>query len=180
MAIRLKMEKVCEGCGSLFHPYIREQKFCQWRCYLGRIARKPKPCPQCGLQFQPANRQAQFCSKECANNALKANCGPKSQFWRGGKYANGRGYTTINITTLSPEDHALAVTPNRKLSTVLEHRLVMARHLGRQLLKSEIVHHKNGVRNDNRIENLELWTTAHPAWQRKGDLKCPHCGGSIV
>lgn len=51
----------------------------------------------------------------------------------------------------------------------MQHRLRMEEYLGRPLLKQESVHHRNGDRQDNALENLELWSASHPSGQRVDD-----------
>ena len=88
--------------------------------------------------------------------------GEKHGRWKGGRVKKSSGYLRI----YSP-DHPAAT----KSGYVVEHRLVMEAHLGRYLFTDEVVHHKNGIRDDNRTENLELCTVgSHFKGQRVGDL----------
>lgn len=56
-----------------------------------------------------------------------------------------------------------------KKGRILEHVMIMSNYLGRPIKKGETIHHLNGIRNDNRIENLELWDSSHPSGQRVED-----------
>jgi hypothetical protein len=76
--------------------------------------------------------------------------------WKGGRHIDADGYVMLWV-----EDHPHPRRPSDRKSGgyVAEHRLVMEAHMGRHLDPAEVVHHRNGVKDDNRIENLELFAT---------------------
>lgn len=81
---------------------------------------------------------------------------------------NGEGYALV---WLPPDDPYASMCQKR--GWVPEHRLKVARKLGRPLLPTESVHHKNGIRDDNRLRNLEIWRGKHSNGQR---WRCAECG----
>lgn len=85
---------------------------------------------------------------------------PNRKFKEGTSFKTNHGYVMKWVKNL----------PDKKKNYILEHRYVMEKHLGRKLTKEETVHHLNGIRDDNRIENLELWSTKHKSGQRVEDL----------
>jgi hypothetical protein len=115
-------------------------------------------CIDCGKKRWIALKEykakgSQRC-KTCAI-PLRIRSGIQSHCWKGGKCVTGGGYILIK---LEPDDFYYPMAKANVKGYVFEHRLIMAKYLGRCLQLWEIVHHKNGVKNDNRIENLELTT----------------------
>jgi hypothetical protein len=92
--------------------------------------------------------------------------------YKDGKIKLHGGYVGILLRPGDPLYSMVARSPaSMKLGGYApEHRIVVARALGRPLERFENVHHKNGIRDDNRPENLELWTKPQPIGQRPEDL----------
>jgi hypothetical protein len=98
--------------------------------------------------------------------------GEKSVGWRGGRNINAQGYIEV---WLDPKDPMAVMV--KYDNYVLEHRLVMARKLGRPLKEYESVHHINGNRQDNRPENLQLRIGKHGNGQV---YCCADCGSRNI
>jgi len=199
-----RTSKSCEWCGALFHKTIERdrhqfslKKFCSRECR--RAARKT-------IVRQNGN-PGEYCLCGCGNKApIAKTSSVRDQTIRGmparylpghatrhkavktggigkygyGRYLNGQGYIMLLVSSIPAEDRLLVgnmIANYADKQCVLEHRYVMAKYIGRPLVDGENVHHKNGRRDDNSIENLELWRNSQPKGQRVQDVY-PTCHGS--
>lgn len=103
-----------------------------------------KTCPNCGKLFTARKRSVKYCSRQCtwANNG-KVSTGEPCWWKNKDGYIEGR------------------VTRNGERIQILQHRYFVENRLGRLLTDAEEVHHKNGIRDDNRDENLEVLLKGH-------------------
>jgi hypothetical protein len=145
--------QICSGCGRE-GLLIVNKTFCLCtKCY--RIKREEEE-PQYREKRLISNRKFQRLYRGYYLDNLYAPPKEKSKgFWH-----SSTGYVIIY-----KKGH-----PNCKGNDcIYEHTYVMSEYLKRPLKKGESVHHKNGIRDDNRIENLELWSSSQPKGQRVDD-----------
>lgn len=151
-----KIEKICQYCKKIFFLYHDPShqgggKFCSIKCRANFGHTK-----ETKEKLSIAQRK-----RWLRNPTLYQ--GKNNPQWKGGRYKTIEGYVLI----YSP-NHPFKNSSNR----VLEHRLVMEKFLGRYLKPTELIHHINGIRDDNRLENLKL-TVKGKNWH---PCLCPKCG----
>lgn len=140
------VNKICVVCGKRVRrpsSHSHAKKACEW---CGKMMEKL-------LRFcsQKEWDQKKYCSRSCvASSHLTGRKGESNFGWKGGRMKRKDGYIYVRL-------------PNHPNASVggyfFEHRHVMEQHLGRYLERSERVHHINGIKDDNRLENLQLFSS---------------------
>jgi hypothetical protein len=182
------MEKLCVTCSGKVYA----KGLCN-RCYQRIYKRNNKPkyyeCPKCGSttnyqikskgfcnscnskEFYVKNREkviARTCKFGLEKTRKKKGIPLDSPYLQArpgaGHICKNSGYKYITV-----RGHPNAGIRKGREGRMCEHTFIMSQHLGRALRKEESVHHKNGIRDDNSIDNLELWHKGQPAGQRVED-----------
>lgn len=175
--------KHCLICGNKFYAKLSKTKeghgkYCSKGC-ADEGWKKPSQriCLACGVEFVTNEKSVRkYCSMECSPKA------PVEYKTYTCLYCENKITDRIECKFCTKDCFYLYQTENSEGTIkdgyrsirvdgkyVPEHRHVMSQHIGRELLPEETVHHINGVRDDNRLENLELWSSNHPKGQRTFD-----------
>ena len=145
--IRVLADKECPVCKRVFSPKTSKTKYCSRKCYykmkiirgdrveMTREVRLKISKSKRGKKNPMYGKRGYWAGKKRSDIS-----GKNSSLWKGGCYKSNDGYIYHIIN-------------GRDIG---EHRLVMSEYLGRELTQKEIVHHINEIRDDNRIENLQL------------------------
>jgi len=174
---RDRITKPCDNCGDPVTRLKSADKprfYCDHKCYSTSKRRAERtreimaerhpdstfsiPCIRCGeavTRVKSRVFKTTYCSRTC-QYAYQRELGKH--------FVNSSGYVVVGV----PADYPGA-KKNGNYGQILEHRKVMQDMIGRALTGAENVHHINGVKHDNRPENLELWSSSQPSGQRVQD-----------
>ena len=169
--IRYASDKQCRRCATIAHA-LTVDKSPRWyggEPELGMVTDGSRlgksghhtyvwtACPACSKERWVMRRDTGKKCMRCA--AIERNwVGERNPHWKGGVRQIKDGYRYLTVYPDHPfiEMASKVFIHGKYRYSIAEHRLVMAQHLGRLLLPWELVHHLNGLKDDNRIENLEL------------------------
>lgn len=147
----------CVDCGKIFLAKAKSKRCttCFYHWYKEKHPENAEKCKQKSNKIFSDKRKKEIrIGRNVSTDAILRGIGPREE-----GYINKRGYRLICTRDSLTGEYR----------RVYQHVLLMEEKLQRRIIAGETVHHKNGIRDDNRIENLELWNKAQPAGQRVED-----------
>lgn len=155
LAKRNKWGRFIKNSDSVYHsnPHKKKLNFLCEEC--NKISKKLP------WEFKTTSAKRRLCSRKCWREYISKNNPRGKEHWsfKGGKWKNQQGYIELRYWQ------------DGSLIRILEHRKIMEDFLKRKLTDNEIVHHINGIKEDNRIENLQIVLRQF----HQGEVCCPYC-----